>query len=467
MSWLIMPPVGDLGLTRASGVLGSDRNVNWWRGYRMIAFRHMAVAAPQQDSVVSGRTRQVLLGACGVGAVAFLFDVGVGDGTRAWTALLVNFLFFAGLAQAGVVLSAVMQATSARWGRSLKRLAEATAAFLPAAFVLLLVLFLGIATWAPWVREPVEAKTAWLNIPFFVTRQTLTFLLLSGLSLAYVYRSLRPDIGMLDESGEQKATGFARRLIGGWQGSVEERLRNQRFQGILAPCVLIAYAWVFSLVAFDFVMALDPHWFSTLAGGYYFIGNLFLGIAFLAVAAVWARDRLGIRDYIGDHQLHDIGKLLFGFCILWAYMLWSQYLVIWYGDLPEETQFIAHRMQGSWAPLTWIVLALAFFIPFAVLLSREVKTQVRGLTTVSLVVLVGMWLERFILVTPSIWRGDGLPLGILEILITAGVFSLFAWCYITFLQTFPVLPVSDPRLTRVTEHWLPPPISQRTNAQPQ
>jgi len=149
-------------------------------------------------------------------------------------------------------------------------------------------------------------------------------------------------------------------MIGGWHGLAEERARNQRSQDVLAPCVLIAYGWIVSIVAIDFVVALDPHWFSTLAGAYYFVGNLFVGVAFLAVAAIWTRDRLRLHDYIGDRQLYDVGKLIFGFCILWAYMLWSQYLVIWYGDLLEETEFIAHRMHGSWAPLTWNALAMTF-----------------------------------------------------------------------------------------------------------
>ena len=398
------------------------------------------------DMLVSRRARQALLGVSLVGTLAFTYGIISGDGTRAWQALLVNFLFFAGLAHAGVAISAILQATCARWGRSLKRLSEATAAFLPVAFILLLVLLAGIANWAPWVGEPVEARRLWLNVPFFIARQTLLFVLLSGLSLTYVYRSLRPDVGMLDESGERRATGFARRLIGGWHGLVDERARSQRSQDVLAPCVLVAYGWIVSIVAIDFVVALDPHWFSTLAGAYYFVGNLFIGVAFLAVAAIWTRDRLRLQDYIGDRQLYDVGKLLFGFCILWTYMLWSQYLVIWYGDLPEETEFIAHRMQGSWAPLTWIALALAFFIPFGLLLSRAIKTHVRGLTTIALLVLVGMWLERFILVAPSLWHESGIPFGLTEALITAGVFSLFAWCYGTFLRAFPVLPVSDPRL---------------------
>ena len=424
------------------------------------------VDVPEDGQLVSARTGRLCLGLGAIGAIAFLYGVLVGENVRAWQTLLVNFLFFAGLAQAGVVLSAVIQVTSAWWGRPVKRLAEATVAFLPVAFVLLLVLCLGISAWAPWVHEPIEAKAPWLSIRFFIARQTLGFVFLSGLSLLYVSRSLRPDIGMLDESGGQKATGLSRRLIADWQGVVEERQRNQRSQDLLAPCVLIAYAWIFSLVAFDFVMALDPHWFSTLAGGYYFIGNLFLGIAFLALAAVWSRDRLRLGSYIGASQLHDIGKLLFGFCVLWAYMLWSQYFVIWYGDLPEETEFIAHRMYGSWAPLTWTALVLAFVVPFAVLLSRKVKTWIPGLAVVASIVMIGMWLERFILVAPSLWHGEGLPLGAIELLITTGVASLFVWCYTTFLQTFPAVAVSDPRLTSTAEHWLPPPGSRRMNAEP-
>ncbi len=408
----------------------------------------IAVGTP----VVSDPTRRLYLGAGLVGAVAFLYGVFLGYSIRAWQSLLVNFLFFGGLAQAGVVLSAMMQVTSSRWGRALKRTAEATSAFLPVSFVLLLVLLAGVSAWAPWVHAPVETKQAWLNIPFFVARQVLGFLLLGGISLTYVYRSVRPDIGLLDQSGEHTASGFAHRLIAGWRGLDEERETAQRAQDRLAPAVLIAYAWIFTLVAFDFFMSLDPHWFSSLAGGYYFIGNLFAGFAFLAVVAVWSRERLQLMAYIGPHQLHDIGKLLFGFCILWAYMFWSQYLVIWYGDLPEETEFIARRMNGAWAPLAWTVFAMVFVIPFVVLLSRAVKTSPRGLTAIACVGLVGMWLERFILVSPSLWHGDGVPLGVIELLVTTGVLGLFAWCYTAFLQTFPVLPLADPRLEPASAH---------------
>ena len=175
---------------------------------------------------------------------------------------------------------------------------------------------------------------------------------------------------------------------------------------------------------------------------------LLIGVAFLTLVAVLGRDRLRLHDYIGSGQLHDVGKLLFGFCILWAYMLWSQYLVIWYADLPEETAFVARRMSGEWATFTWLAIGLAFVVPFVVLLSRRVKTSTHGLGTVALAALVGMWVERFVLVSPSLWRGDGVPLGIPEVLITGGILSVFRICYTTFLQTFPVLAVSDPRLLK-------------------
>ena len=408
----------------------------------------IAVGTP----LVTDGARRLCAIAAVLGALAFLQALFLGDPIRAWQSLLVSFLVFGGLAQAGVVVSAIMQVTSSRWGRALKRMAEATAAFLPIAFGLLLILLAGVEGWAPWVHEPVEAKAAWLNVPFFVSRQIGAFLLLTGLSLYYVYRSLRPDIGLLQQSGEHPATGFTRRLIAGWRGIHHERDAAQRAQSRLAPAVLIAYGWVFTLVGFDFFMSLDPHWFSTLAGGYYFIGNLFLGLAFLSVVAVWARKRLNLTEYIGPHQLHDIGKLLFGFCILWAYMFWSQYLVIWYGDLAEETEFIYHRMHGAWAPVAWTVFAMAFVIPFVVLLSRAVKTSPRGLTTIAVVAFAGMCLERFLLVSPSLWHGEGVPLGPVELLVGAGVAGLFFRSYTAFLETFPVLPLADPRLEPASAH---------------
>ena len=312
--------------------------------------------------------------------------------------------------------------------------------------VLLVVLCAGISTWAPWASDPHAHREAWLNVPAFVVRQLVAFVAVGALSLAYLYQSLRPDIGLLHETGTQHASGLSLRLIRGWRGADVEIAAGQQRQNVLAPALLIAYGWVYSLVAFDFVMALDPHWYSTLAGGFFFTGNLLIGVAFLTIVAVWGRQRLGLEHQVGPAQLHDLGKLLLGFCILWAYMLWSQYLVIWYGDLPEETAFVLRRMTGVWAAPTWSVITLVFAVPFVVLLSRRVKTSTTGLGIIAAAVLVGMGMERFVLVSPSLWFGEGLPFGVFELLITGGVLSLFILSYSTFLGVFPAVAVSDPRV---------------------
>lgn len=396
--------------------------------------------------VVTARIRRLLAGTALLGVVVFVYGAMLGDATRAWQALLVNFLFFAGLAQSGVVLSALLQVTTAGWARPFKRTTEATAAFLPVAFVLLIVLLLGLSAWAPWVIEPHAHRDAWLTVPAMFTRQLAAFVLLGGLSVAYLYFSLRPDIGMLDESGARTADRLPRRLISGWRGTAAEQEAGQRRQNQLAPFILLAYGWVYSLVAFDFVVALDPHWYSSLAGGYFFTGNLLIGVAFLTLVAVWGRHRLGLQAYVDPARLRDLGTLLFGFCILWAYMLWSQYVVIWYGDLPEETGFVSRRMSGMWASPTWSAFALAFVVPFVVLLSRKAKMSLMALGMVASAVLLGMWIERFVLVSPSLWVAGTLPLGLSELAITAGMLSLFLLCYTQFLYTFPILAVSDPRL---------------------
>ena len=374
----------------------------------------MTTASRAGAPILPAGARRLLAALALAGAGAFLYGLLRGDALRAWQALLVNTLFFWGLALAGVVLSALLQLTAARWGRPLKRAAEATAAFLPAALLLVAVLLAGAAGWAPWVHAPPEGKAAWLNLPFFAARELLAFLVLGGLSAAYVHHSVRP-----------------------------EREGGERARDRLAAALLIAYVPLFSLAAFDFVMALDAHWFSALLGGWFLTGNLTAGAALLALVAAAGRDRPGLSGHVGPGQLHDAGKLLFGLSILWAYMLWSQYLVIWYGDLPEEARFVHERMHGAWAPVAWTVFAAVFAVPFVLLLSRTVKQRPAALAAVAGLVLAGIWLERFLLVAPSLWQADGLPLGLPELLITAGTASLFTLCWTSFLERFPAPPPQE------------------------
>ena len=380
------------------------------------------------------------------GAVAFLYGLAADRREGVWPALLVNFLFWAGIGHAGVAVSALFQITAARWGRPLKRLAEATCAFTPVSLVVLLVLLAGRASFLPWIGSAPEDVEWWFNTPFLVVRQLLGMLLLAGLSAAYVYASARPDVGMLYESGHRTHNRFSRGLITGWRGLDAERTLSQRWQRRLAPAVLIGYVCVFTLLAVDFVMALAPHWYSSALGSYFFVGNLYMGVAFLAVVGALARRAPTMDRYITTDCSNDLGNLLLAFCVLWVYVFWSQYLVIWYGDLPEEIDFVIRRTAAPWAGLSWMTLAGCFVVPFAGLLSRALKRHPYGVGAVALVVMAGMWLERFILVGPSLW-GDAPPrFGLLETLITLGFAAAFTLCYTTLLDAVPVLPIADPLL---------------------
>ena len=396
--------------------------------------------------ILPAGARKLLAALAAAGAGMFVYGLLCGDALRAWQALLVNTLFFWGLALAGVVLAALLQLTQARWGRPLKRTLEATAAFLPAALLLVLVLLAGAASWAPWLHHPPGGKAAWLNLPFFAARELAAFLVLAGLAAGCVYHSLRPDVGLLHETGARPARGWTRRLIAGWRGLDAERERGQRAQDRLAAALLIAYVPLFSLVAFDFVMALDAHWYSALLGGHFLTGNLTAGAALLALVAAAGRRLPGLGGRVGPQQLHDAGKLLFGLSILWAYMLWSQYLVIWYGNLPEEARFVHERMHGAWAPVAWTVFAAVFAAPFVLLLSRNLKLRPAALAAVAGLVLAGVWLERFLLIAPSLRPAEGLQLGLPELLVSAGAASLFTLCWTGFLERVPILPLSDPKL---------------------
>jgi hypothetical protein len=192
-------------------------------------------------------------------------------------------------------------------------------------------------------------------------------------------------------------------------------------------------------------MSLDPHWYSTLFGGYYFMGSFFVAIVAIYLVSLLFLDSPVLREHIHARQLHDLGKLTLAFCVFTGYLFYAQFNTIWYGNLPEETRYVILRVKLSpWEPLAWVILFMILIIPFFVLLSRRVKLKRGPMIGLTILILVGMWLERFILVAPSIWKREWIPLGPLEVLITAGFFGLMGLCFTLFLRRFPVIPVSDP-----------------------
>ena len=359
-----------------------------------------------------------------VGLGAFLFQVSGQHPERAWQAYLVNFILWSAVAQGGLLFSVVLHVTKARWGKPLQGLAESFAAFFPISFVLFLLLFTGKAFVFPWLGGDLHGKEGWLTIPFLFTRDAAGLLILYGLGFAYLRHGL-----MLKRS----------------QGDDAEKNREARQSRmtLIAVLYIMAYAAVLSLLAFDLVMSADPQWVSTLFAPYGFVKAFYMGLGALIILAALVRIRHREAALEASH-FHDLGKLFFAFCLLWADFFYCQFLVIWYGNIPEETSYIIQRtMALPWSRLAWVVFILSFVIPFLILLNKQVKTKPRFMIGLCSLVFVGIWLEHFLLLGPALSPGaESLPMGMMEVLITLGFLGLMAMAVRFALGRFPeLLPV--------------------------
>jgi hypothetical protein len=336
-----------------------------------------------------------------VGAVAFVLGAASADAASAWSIYLVNLVFWSGLAVTGPAIAGMMQLTEARWSANVRRLALTTAGFLPVAFVLLLILFAGRATLYPWVTTPIPVKATWLNTPFFWIRTLGLAALLFATCFAFV-GALSRDPGVV--------------------GIERERARRNR----IALALLFLWVITVSLWGFDLVMSLDPHWYSGLFGGYFAVSTLYTGFALLSILTIRAVRR-GVA--VSAAAVQDVAKLQFALSIMWMYFFWSQYLVIWYGNVPIETRFVAQRFfENPWKTLAWIVFVVGWLIPFAYLLKRltgRPPDRHTPLFVIAVFGLVAIFLERVLVIFPSVSPHAGLPLGLREILVTAGFFALF------------------------------------------
>lgn len=370
------------------------------------------------------------------GAAAIAWGL-VASPLRTWQAIHVNFLYWLGLTFAAILISVLFELTNATWGHRVKRLAEAAVALVP----MLLVAYVGVAAGHSAVfgaahreverhgPELAAAKVFWLEPTFLLARDGAALLLLAALSAGFVVHALRPALGVALAAGAPaRRSALARWIASGYRGYGAELARSKRLRAILAPIVAVAYAVVLTLFAVDQIAALDPSWNSTLFGAYFFITSLFMAWAALSVAAVAvqrrpgddALARAGRRITVDD--LHNLGKLVFAFCMLAADFFWSQFVVVWYGNIPEETAFVIRRIRFEpWSTVAWAVLMLLYLVPFVLLLFKRMKRNATMLSTIAGLVLVMAWLERFLLVSPSIFSdAASLPLGPIELAVTLG-----------------------------------------------
>ncbi|MEW5908260.1 MAG: hypothetical protein AB1659_00510 [Thermodesulfobacteriota bacterium] len=381
-----------------------------------------------------------LLAALGGGAFFYLLSGSHPE--RAWQAYLINFLIFSSIAQGCVLFSAVMHVTKARWSQSLTGLAESFSAFFPVSFVLFLILFLGEAHIFPWKGIDLGEKEAWLNVRGVLIRGSMGLGILYFLGFSYLYFSLS-----LKFLRNPHPVGLRKFLDRRWMKDRMDTEACRKRTGISAVLYILGYAVVLSLIAYDLVMALDPHWYSTLFGAYHFIKAFYLALGALVIFASVLHINPNLPFAVNPSQFHDLGKLFFAFCLLWADFFYCQFVVIWYGNIPEESSYVIERtMMDPWQPLAWFIFIVSFALPFLILLNRRIKKNPKWMSLICAMVILGLWLEHLLLVGPAISRhARALPLGFSDGLVFLGFLGVMGISISTYIRIFPEIVMNPGR----------------------
>ncbi len=381
-----------------------------------------------------------------IGLVAFIAAAAADPG-RAWRAYLFNWLYFGTIAQGAVMVAVAVVLARGLWARPVRRIALGFVSFLPIWYVLLFPLLFQPEHIFHWYGEELHgAKAVYLDVPFLVARNVFLLAAMVGLSLYFAYWALRPDAGMLRAEASGRLKGLYERLSRGWRGQEEEEAIAYRRLSVIGPILALVWATALSVVAFDFVQSQDPHWFSTLIGPYFFMAGFLGGISATIVFTVVYRKQFGLENVIRTPQFHDLGKLQFAFCVFWAYLFWSQFLVIWYGNLPWEQIFLVDRLKDPFLAISLLVFVSIFVIPFFSLLGAAPKRTPAILTTVAALVLLGLWFERYILVYPSFYAdAETLVFGWQEIGTALAFAGLFIGAAVWFATRYPVVQLWQPR----------------------
>jgi len=360
--------------------------------------------------------------AAGVIISAVAIIISKPDGSRIWANVLLNNLFFLGIALGGAFFLAVHRIAWSGWHTALQRIPESLTAFLPVAFILMLLLFFGMQDLYHWsskdLHDPViEGKSAWLNLPFFFVRMLLYFV-----GWILLTRGMKNNTNALMDSDDLKF--HAKRRI---------------FAGLF----LVFFAVTVSASSWDWIMSIDAHWYSTIFGWYVFIGMFVTALAFMIIL-IWVLKRSGNLDFIREDHMHDLGKLLFAFSIFWTYLWFSQYLLIWYGHLPEETTYFIQR-QEHFKVLFYMNLGLNFVVPFFGLMKLNLKKKLNWLAGVAGVVLLGHWVDYFQMIMPGA-VGETAGIGMLEVGMTMLYTGVFLFVVLRTLASKPLLVKNDPFL---------------------
>jgi hypothetical protein len=397
------------------------------------------------DAVAPG-LRIGIIAMVAIGAIGLVAAL-VTDAARGWQAYYINWLFVMSIAQGGFMLAVVTSIAKGIWSRPIRRIALAHVAFLPIAFVAVLpILIWGVPHILPWINDPLtNGKEVWLNRPFMTARTILGLAVMFTLSLVFAYTALRPDMGMLRDQVPPRLQGTYGMFTRNWRGQEAEELHAYRRLTILGPIMALIYATSMGVLSWDFIMSLEPSWFSTLIGPYFFMGAILGGTMTTALIVITLRTREGLSNWILPATLHDLGKLAFGFTVFWGYMFFSQYIVIWYGLLPWEQVFIVNRFVPPFRIIAQLIGLCLFVIPFFGLMGVTPKRTPAIFATFAVISLFGLWLERYLAVYPSLYIGtEALPMSWQEPALLLFFAGLYLASVAFFLTRVPVFQMWQP-----------------------
>src|SRR5918994_1555822 len=359
----------------------------------------------------------------GAGACAIL---GAANPKQFFFSWLVSFLFFLSLALGALFFVLIQYAAQGGWGIVLRRIGETTFAMIPVMAALFLPLLLGLHDLYEWTHaEAVAAdpllqwKAPYLNVPFFLIRAAVYFGIWSFIALMY-YRGSRGQ----DVTGDPGVSARLRRLAG-------------------PAIIVLALTQTFASV--DWIMSLTPHWYSTMFGVYFFAGSFVGFIALLSVIAAAMRGAGLLDTVISVEHLHDVGKLLFAFTVFWTYIAFSQFFLIWYANLPEETTWYRARMEGSWMTVSLFLMAGPFVAPFFYLMGRPVKRRGWTLAVGGAWLLAMHFIDLYWQIMPTL-HPEGLRPSVLDVAAFVAVGGSFVAAAGWLMRRQALVPVRDPRL---------------------
>lgn len=368
----------------------------------------------------------LIAGAAGLALTAVGFFLSPDQFFRSY---LLGFMYWFGIALGSMAILMIHHIAGGAWGAVIRRLLESSIGTIPLLAVLFVPIAFGIHHLYEWSHADVvakdailQSKEAYLNVPFFLVRAVLYFAVWLVVAMLLRRWSVEQD------------------------KNPDPRL-NVRME-LMSRGGLVLYGITVTFAAVDWVMSLEPHWFSTVFGLLVMGGQGLAAFAFCIPLAVLLSRRAAVGRVFGPSQFHDLGNMMLAFTMIWAYLSFSQLLIIWSGNLPEETMWYFTRSEGGWKIVGYALLVLHFAVPFAVLLQRKVKQTGSKLAIVALWILFMRFVDMYWLVAPSLHPQNAMPHW-LDITAVVGIGGIWVWFFVSRLAQSPLLALNDPSLPEV------------------